>query len=129
MAKKNRKISIFELVWYTLCALIVLWGLTYVVIGVINHLANISSLNDFCEGFKSMFKLSIHIWGAIIAAIGGVLAVIVLLVYAKTFDRANDREQRRSARLSALKKADDKVVSEQQPEVVSEAPVEEAKAE
>lgn len=128
MAKNNKKISAFELVWYTLCGLVALWGLTYIVIGAINHFANISSLGEFCEGFQNMFKLSIHIWGSIIIAIAAVAATIVLLVYAKTFDRASDREQRRSARLSALKKADDKVVSEQQPEVVSEAPVE-AKAE
>lgn len=125
---KNKKISVFELVWYTLCSLTCLWGLTYIVIGVINHFTNISSLDAFCEGFQRMFKLSIHLWGSIIVAIGGVAAVVVLLIFAKTFDRASDREQRRSARLSALKKNDDKVVSEQQPEVVSEAPVE-AKAE
>ena len=129
MANKNKKISIFELVWYIICAIVVLWGLAYICIGLINHFASISSLSDFCDGFKNMFKLSIHIWGAIIVAIGAVAAVIVLLIYAKTFDRASDREQRRSARLSALKKTDEKVVSEQKPEVVSEAPAEEAKAE
>ena len=129
MANKNKKLSTFELVWYILCALVVLWGLTYICIGVINHFASISALNEFCRGFKNMFKLSIHVWGALIIAIAAVAAVIVLLVYAKTFDRASDREQRRSARLSALKKADEKVVDEQQPEVVNETPAEEAKAE
>ena len=120
MAKKNRKISTFELVWYVLCALLVLWGLTYICVGLINHFASISSLDDFCDGFKKMFKLSIHVWGALIIVIAGVAASIVLLVFAKTFDRASDREQRRSARLSALKKADEKVVDEQKAEVVSE---------
>ena len=129
MAIKNKKISVFELVWYILCGLVALWGLTYICIGVINHFASISSLNDFCNGFKGMFKLSIHVWGALIIAIAAVAAVIVLLVFAKTVDRASDREQRRSARLSALKKNDEKVVDEQKAEVVSETPVEEAKAE
>ena len=66
MANKNKKLSTFELVWYILCALVVLWGLTYICIGVINHFASISALNEFCRGFKNMFKLSIHIWGSII---------------------------------------------------------------
>ena len=120
MAKKNRKISTFELVWYILCALVVVWGLAYICVGLINHFASISSLKDFCNGFKKMFKLSIHVWGALIIAIAGVAATVVLLVFAKTFDRASDREQRRSARLSALKKTDEKVVDEQKAEVVSE---------
>ena len=123
MAKKKLKISTFELVWYIICALLVLWGLTYICIGAINHFASLSALDEFCDGFKRMFKLSIHIWGALIVAIGAVAAVIVLLIFAKTFDRAVDREQRRSARLAALKK-EDKVVDNQQPEVVSEAKAE-----
>ena len=123
MAKKKLKISTFELVWYIICGLLVLWGLTYICIGAINHFASLSALDEFCHGFKRMFKLSIHIWGALIIAIGAVAAVIVLLIFAKTFDRAVDREQRRSARLAALKK-EDKVVDNQQPEVVSEAKAE-----
>jgi uncharacterized membrane-anchored protein YhcB (DUF1043 family) len=61
----------------------------------------------------------------IIIAIGVVAGVTVMIIYAKQFDRAADREQRRSARLSALKK-DNKVVDEQKAEVVSDpAPVQE----
>ena len=41
-----------------------------------------------------------------------------MLIFAKTFDRATEREQRRSARLNALKKDDEKVVAEQPAEVV-----------
>ena len=37
-------------------------------------------------------------------AIAAVAAVVVLLVYGKKFDRVVEREQRRSARLGALKK-------------------------
>lgn len=123
MANKKSKISIFEKIWYVLCALVVLWGLTYIVLGIISKFADITPLDDFCKGFKRMFKLDIQFWGAIIIAIAAVAAVIVLLVYAKTYDRASDREERRSARLSALKK-EEKVVAEQQPEVISEAKAE-----
>ena len=44
-------------------------------------------------------------------------SVAVMLIFAKTFDRATEREQRRSARLNALKK-EEKVVAEQPAEVV-----------
>jgi len=129
MAKRNSKVSVFEKVWYPICAVIILWGFVYIVLGLISRFAKIDSLDSFCDGFKAMFKLGIQYWGAIIMAIGAVAGVVVMLVFAKNFDRVADREERRSARLSALKKADDKVVAEQKAEVVNEAPAEQAKSE
>ena len=123
MAKKKTNVSLFEKIWYPVCAIVVLWGLVYIVLGLISRFADVDSLDSFCDGFKKMFKLAIQFWGLIIIAIGVVAAVIVMLLYAKTYDRAADREQRRSARLSALKQTN-KVVSEQQPEVVSETKAE-----
>ena len=124
MAKKNKRVSVFELVWYPICGAVILWGLTYFVLGLVNKYNDLSSLDSFCKGFASMFKLDIQFWGLIIIAIGVVAGVIVMLAFAKTYDRAADREQRRSARLSALNKKEEKVVADQQAEVVSEAPVE-----
>ena len=46
-------------------------------------------------------------------------AIIVLLIYAKKFDRATERERRRSIRLGALRKKN-KVVADQEPEIVEE---------
>ena len=124
MAKKKLPVSKFELVWYPICGAVILWGLTYFVLGLVSKFVDASGLDSFCKGFQSMFKLTIQVWGLLIIAIGAVAGVIVMLIFAKTYDRAADREQRRSARLSALNKKEEKVVSEQQPEVVSEAPVE-----
>ena len=126
MAKKNRKVSIFELVWYILCGLVILWGCTYVVLSLVNKYNDLKGLNDFASKFEKTFGLSLYFWGLIIIAIAVIAAVIVMIIYAKTFDKAADREQRRSARLSGLKK-EEKVVAEQKPEVVEEKPVEEAK--
>ena len=124
MAKKNKlPVSIFELVWYPICALIILWGLTYVVLGLVTKYNNINALTEFDTNFTKQFGLSLYFWGLLIIAIGVVAGVVVMLIFAKTFDRATEREQRRSARLNALKKEEEKVVAEQQPEVV------EAKAE
>ena len=124
MAKKNKlPVSIFELVWYPICALVILWGLTYVVLGLVAKYNNINALTEFNTNFTKQFGLGLYFWGLLIIAIGVVAGVVVMLIFAKTFDRATEREQRRSARLNALKKEEEKVVAEQQPEVV------EAKAE
>ena len=124
MAKKNKlPVSIFELVWYPICALVILWGLTYVVLGLVTKYNNINALTEFNTNFTKQFGLSLYFWGLLIIAIGVVAGVAVMLIFAKTFDRATEREQRRSARLNALKKEEEKVVAEQQPEV------DEAKAE
>lgn len=119
MAKKNKlPVSIFELVWYPICALVILWGLTYVVLGLVTKYNNISALTEFNTNFTKQFGLSLYFWGLIIVVIGVVAGVAVMLIFAKTFDRATEREQRRSARLNALKKDDEKVVAEQPAEVV-----------
>ena len=121
-SKKKLPVSIFELVWYPICALVILWGLTYVVLGLVTKYNDIKSLDEFEQGFTKMFGLSVYFWGLIIIAIGVVAGVAVMLIFAKTFDHASEKEQRRNARLNALKK-DETVVAEQPAEVV------EAKAE
>ena len=132
MAQKKLPVSIFEIVWYSICALVIIWGLVYVILGLVNKYNDLSALKEFETGFKSTFGLALYFWGLIIISIGVVAGVVVMLVYAKTFDRAADREQRRSARLNALRK-DDKVVGEQEATFTTdqsnpEAPAEEAAA-
>ena len=132
MAKKKLPIAIFELVWYPICAAIMIWGLTYVVLGLVNQFNDFESLKSFAGEFKNLFKLDLYFWGLIIFAIGVVAAVVVMIFFAKIYDRAADREQRRSARLNALRK-DDKVVGEQEATFTTdqsnpEAPAEEAAA-
>ena len=119
MAKKNKlPVSIFELVWYPICALVILWGLTYVILGLVTKYNNINALTEINANFTKQFGLSLYFWGLIIVVIGVVAGVAVMLIFAKTFDRASEREQRRSARLNALKKEEEKVVGEQPAEVV-----------
>lgn len=125
MAKKKKlPISVFEIVWYTICLAVALWGLTYVVLGIVTKYNNIEALTNFNEKFANTFGLQLYFWGLIIVAIAAVAVVVVLLFYAKIFDRASEREQRRSARLSALKKEEDKVVDEQPAQVVDAAQAE-----
>ena len=133
MAKKKLPLSIFEIVWYSICVLVMIWGLVYVILALIDDANQLTDLHKFMANFKKTFGLSMYFWGLIICAIGVVAGVTVMIIYAKTFDRAADREQRRSARLSALKK-EEPVVATQQAEVVEqpvpqEVPNAEAKAE
>ena len=123
MAKKKLPLSLFEIVWYSICVLVMIWGLVYVILALIDGANDLKDLHKFMADFKKTFGLSLYFWGLIIFAIGVVAGVTVMILSAKTFDRAADREQRRSARLSAIKK-EEKVVDEQQPEVVEEQPSE-----
>ena len=126
MAKKNAKVSIFEIIWYTLCVLVILWGIAYVALSLINKYNDLSSLDKFAADFKKTFGLSLYFWGLIIIAIGAVAMSAVMIIFAKTFDRAADREQRRSARLNAIKKDQEaKVVAEQKAEEPAEEPAQE----
>ena len=125
MTKKKLPVSIFEIVWYIICALVIIWGLTYVVLSLINKYNDLTNLNKFAVSFKKTFGLSLYFWGLIIMAIGAVAGVAVMIVFAKTYDKAADREQRRSARLNALKK-EEKVVDEQQDEIVEQPKAEES---
>ena len=104
MAKKKLPISIFEIVWYSVCVLVMIWGLVYVILSLIDKYNDLSGLRTFTNGFKKTFGLSLYFWGFIIIAIGAVAGTVVMILFAKTFDRAADREQRRSARLSGLNK-------------------------
>ena len=61
--KKKLPVSIFELVWYPICALVILWGLTYVVLGLVTKYNDIRSLDEFEEGFTKLFGLGVYFWG------------------------------------------------------------------
>ena len=116
--KKKLPVSIVELVWYPICALVILWGLTYVILGLVaKYNKDMTALGTFNTDFQKLFGLNLYFWGLIIIAIGVVAGVVVMLFFAKVFDRATEREQRRSARLNAIRKEEDKVVDTQPAEV------------
>ena len=102
MKKTNRKVSVFEIVWYTLTGLLAVWGLTYIVLGVVarNSRAD-SAIAKASSGYAKAMGLDFYGWGLILLAIGVVLMVIVLLANAKKADREVEKQQRRAARLAA----------------------------
>lgn len=105
MGKTQRKVSIFEIVWYSLTGAVGVWGLTYVVLGLVAAFYPATSENNPLEQANRViakyFGLSFLYWGLIIMAIATVCAVFVLCIYAKTSDREVEKAQRRAARLAA----------------------------
>ena len=98
----KRKVSIFEIVWYSLCGVAALTGLIFVILGLVGEYGgqSVKSLRDFSTP------------GYICLISGAVLASLVLIICAKGNDRAAEAAARRAARLAKV-----------------EAPAEPAKAE
>ena len=117
--KKKLPLTIFEIVAYSILLLLGLWALTYIALGIacefIRYDTAVAKANDELNlGF---------LWeGLIIAGVTVVVAVIILLTFAKRSDRDFEKAQRRAMR---LKKAPVK----EAPEVVEAevAPIEEKK--
>ena len=88
----NKKVSVFEIVWYSLCGTTALVGLVFCILGLVGEFggSGVVSLRDFSTP------------GYICLIVGAVAAVIVLLVAAKGNDRANEAAARRAARLAKV---------------------------
>ena len=151
---KKLKLSLFEIIWYTLCALIFLWGLTYIVLGLIANYAPIpdadNELLKASTAYAKVFKMGFFEYGLIHVGVAWLLSIVVLLIYSKKSDREFEKEQRRAALRASARKSmglDDDVVEaevseepreeeaeaaaeeaheEAKPEAAEEAPVEEA---
>ena len=107
MAKKENKLSIFEIIWYTLTGGLGLWGLTFITLGVIcRFLKADAALSKTNAGYKAAMKLGYFDSGLILLGSAVVLAVIVLLVNAKKADREVEKQQRRAARLATANASD-----------------------
>lgn len=117
--KKNKKklpLHPFEFVWYILCGLVGIWGLTYIVLGLVAENLPITSedkgLVKVSGDFAKTFGLDFLGWGLIILAIAGVLAVIVLLIFSNKVDRDYEKNVRRAARLAQLEAEEEKEEAE-----------------
>ena len=79
--KKKLPLHPAELVWYIVCGLVGLWGLTYIVLGLIaENLPITSEDNDFVAAnakFADTFGLDWLGWGLIIFAIAAIAAAAV----------------------------------------------------
>ena len=104
MSSKKLKISVKELVLYCICGAFVLWGLTYVVLGLLaENLPIPDSKNALYSAnlvIKNTFGLGFLGWGLILTGVFAVAGAIVMLTFAKGVDKEYEKKQRRAARLS-----------------------------
>lgn len=113
MREKLKKLTTFEKICYPICCLLMLWGITYVVLGLIADNLQVSSSNNYLkqasDALASIFGLGFFGWGLIIFGIGAVLMTITLLVNARNTDRDYEKAQRRAARLNRNRVVDAEV--------------------
>ena len=121
---KKLPLSLFEIVWYSLMLGLGLWGLTYIVLGLIAQYAPIPDKdNVLLEGsnaIKQAFGLGFLPWGLIILAIATVGAVVVLLTLSKKADREFEKAQRRAAIRASARKLDKAEIEQAQQEYKKE---------
>lgn len=131
--QKNKKLALHpaELVWYILCGAVGLWGLTYIVLGLVaQNLPITSEDNQFIaanNGFAKTFGLDWLGWGLIILAIAAVAVVIVLLIFSNKVDKDYEKKVRRAQRLAQLEQEEARLEEQQEQNIVDAeiAPVEE----
>lgn len=94
--KKKLSISIFEIISYSVLALLGLWGLVYIALGVscefIKYDTSVRVAND-------SLNLGFLYEGLIILGVAAIAAVVILLIFAKRSDRDFEKAQRRASRL------------------------------
>ena len=120
MPKKKKELTTFEKACYPVCCALILWGLTYTVLGLIaDNLAVPSAQNHLKQAsdqIAKLFGLGFFGWGLIIFSIGTVIATIVLLSYARNTDRDYERAQRRAARLARNRLNENETAQAAQPQ-------------
>ena len=134
--KKKFPLHPFELVWYILCGLVGIWGLTYIVLGIVANQLPIRTedqpLVEADNKIKELFKLNFLSWGLIILAIAAVAVVLVLVLFSNKVDRDYEKNVRRAQRLAQLEAEELKEESIEDQKIVVDAetaPVEEKKEE
>lgn len=103
MAKnKKMKISVGEIIGYSLSGLLVLGGLTLAILGIIGrNLSDISNaLRLADQKLVDAIKFGFQPLGAMVIFLGAVLAVIILVAVGKRVDLEEEKQARRAQRFS-----------------------------
>ena len=93
-----------ELVGYAISGVIAMFGLVLVVLGIVERNMNVVPSKNFLmqSDLKVQNALKINLsfweWGLIFMALGVIIAVIILCIFAKKADREVDRKLRRQQR-------------------------------
>lgn len=103
----KKKISTKELIWYIISAIIGVCGLGLLVTGIVGtYLPGLESENVISKAessFASWLKVDISFkaLGIILIAVAAIVAMIVLVYYAKKYDVEQERAQKRAQRLGS----------------------------
>lgn len=106
--KKARKLKPVELVIYIISGLFILWGLTYITLGLVAKYLPVtnSPLKIANATIARLFGLDMFGWGLVIFILFALIAAITMIVFAKNVDKEYEKSQRRAARLSRANKTE-----------------------
>ena len=102
MKKETKKqLPIKEIIWYIIAGFIAFGGVTMITFGLIGHFMNVPLEQNFIKQAEKEIVLNFTWWGLILLALGALVAIITLLVFAKVYDRDVEKTIRRQQRLES----------------------------
>lgn len=117
---KKKRISQKELAWYIVAGVIATIALVFIIFGIIgNHYQGKASDNWVQVSEKAWLvnwsNMGYRWWGIVLMAIAAFIAIVTLLVFARSGDRDEERALRRRQRLMLEEEAS----KEAHPEIVN----------
>lgn len=111
MKKGNlKKLSVVEWVFYPIAGVLALGGIALLILGLLAKFLPMKPEDNPLAVAESSSPLTFTEWGLITLAIGLVIGVIVLLVYAQKHDREAEKTSRRAARLGKSLSSNDEII-------------------
>ncbi|HNY74200.1 MAG TPA: hypothetical protein PK030_00720 [Bacilli bacterium] len=117
-----------EFAWYVVSGILVFIGVVLIIFDIIGDNIRVSTADNWILTAQnaviewSKINMDWRAWGIIFFLAGALVAVITLSVFAKGADRIVEKEQRRQARLAAIKEnggSEDNVIEVEAKEVES----------
>ena len=117
-----------EFAWYVVSGILVFIGVVLIIFDIIGDNIRFSTADNWILTAQnaviewSKINMDWRAWGIIFFLAGALVAVITLSVFAKGADRIVEKEQRRQARLAAIKEnggSEDNVIEVEAKEVES----------
>lgn len=111
MKKGNlKKLSVVEWVFYPIAGVLALGGIALLILGLLAKFLPMKPEDNPLAVAESSSPLTFTEWGLITLAIGLVIGVIVLLVYAQKHDREAEKTSRRAARLGKSLSSNNEII-------------------
>lgn len=108
--ENGNKLTVVEWVFYPLAGVIALGGIALMILGLIASYLPVRTIDNPLAVAQANSPLTFIQWGLIALALGVVIAVIVLSVFAHRFDRESEKASRRAARLGKTLNSNDAII-------------------